>query len=63
MSSTDRSIRVIKRAHRESLDDRETPVAPVKTESETKRELLKTIKSWIEEQRETKKVFYQSVVF
>jgi len=63
MSSTDRSISVIKRAHRESLDDRETPVAPVKTESETKRELLKTIKSWIEEQRETKKVFYQSVVF
>jgi len=56
MSSKDRSIRVIKRAHRESLVYRETPVAPVKTESQTKRELLKTIESWIEEQRETKKV-------
>jgi len=63
MSSRHRLIRVIKRAHRESLVDRETPVAPVKTESQTKRELLNTIKSWIEEQRETKKVSYQSTVF
>jgi len=63
MSSRDRSIRIIKRANRESLVDRETPVAPVKTERQIKRELLKTIESWIEEQRETKKVFYQSTVF
>jgi hypothetical protein len=63
MSSTGRSIRLIKRAHRESLDDRETPVARVKTESQTKREWLKTIESWIEEQRETKKLFYQSTGF
>jgi hypothetical protein len=62
-SRRDRSIKVIKRKHRESPVDRETPVAPVKTETQTKREWLKTIKSWIEEQKETKKVFYQSTVF
>jgi|SRR5678815_188051 len=57
MSSRDRSIRIIKRADRESLLDRETPLAPVKTESQIKRELLKTIESWIKEQRETRKSF------
>jgi len=63
MSSKHRSIRVIKRADRESLLDRETPIGPVKTESQIKRELLKTIESWIEEQRETKKFFIKYGVF
>lgn len=45
-----RSIKIIKREHRKPGED-----AGLKTESEIKREILATITSWIEEQRETKK--------
>ena len=57
MSSSDKPIKVIKREQREVLaaQSEELPVVPEKTESETRREILKTITLWIEEQRKAQK--------
>jgi hypothetical protein len=61
MSSSQKSIRVVKRRQRDYLAaqqlaaQQETPESQLKTESQTKREIFNTVTSWIEEQRETKK--------
>ena len=53
MSANQKPIKVIKREQREVLaaQGEELPMPQVKTESETRREILKTITLWIEEQR------------
>jgi hypothetical protein len=58
MPAKEKPIKVIKRKQREVLaaQGEELPVPQVKTESETKREILETITLWIEEQREAQKV-------
>jgi len=55
--STERPIKVIKREQRELLaaQNEELPDSPVKTESETRREIFETISQWIEEQREAQR--------
>jgi predicted ATPase len=61
MSSSQKSIRVVKRRQRDYLAaqqlaaQQETPESQLKTESQTRREIFNTVTSWIEEQRETKK--------
>ena len=57
MSANAKPIKVIKREQREVLaaQGEEPPMPPEKTESETRREILKTITLWIEEQREAQK--------
>jgi hypothetical protein len=61
MSSSEKSIRVVKRRRRDHLaaqqlaTQQETPECQLKTESQTRREIFNTVTSWIEEQRETKK--------
>jgi hypothetical protein len=61
MSSSQKSIRVVKRGQRDYLAaqqlaaQQETPEPQLKTESQTRREIFNTVTSWIEEQRETKK--------
>jgi hypothetical protein len=55
MPSGDKSIRIIKRGQRESLKERDIPESRVKTQNQTRREILKTVTSWVEELREAKK--------
>ena len=57
MFANKKPIKVIKRKQREGLAAQgEDPSMPqVKTESETRREILETITLWIEEQREAQK--------
>lgn len=51
-----KSIKVVKRKHREVLEDqREVVEAPPQTERQARRLMFQTISSWIEEQREIKK--------
>jgi len=51
-----KSIKVVKRKHREVLEDqREALELPPKTERQARRMMFQTISSWIEEQRESKK--------
>jgi len=54
MSSSDKSIKIIKREQRELLvtKNEELSEVPMKTENEARRELVETITRWIEEQRE-----------
>ena len=54
MSSSDKSIKIIKREQRELLvtKNEELPELRMKTENEARRELVETITRWIEEQRE-----------
>lgn len=62
MSANQKPIKVIKRQRRETLAAQceELPVSPEKTDSESRREILKTITLWIEEQRETQKALSQA---
>jgi hypothetical protein len=57
MPANDKPIKVIKREQRETLaaQTEDLSVAPQKTDSEARREILKTITLWIEEQKETQK--------
>jgi hypothetical protein len=56
MSSASKSIKIVKRSARESFSRVERFVdSGLKSENQTKREVLKTITSWIEELRESKK--------
>jgi hypothetical protein len=61
MSSSQKSIRVVKRrqldylAAQQLAAQQEIPECQLKTESQTRREIFNTVTSWIEEQRETKK--------
>jgi len=55
MSPSDKRIRVVKRRKSDHLaEPQNTPDCELKTESQTRLEIFKTITSWIEEQRETK---------
>ena len=61
MSANEKPIKVIKREQRElAAQGEELHVPPVKTESETRREILKTITLWIEEQREAQEALTQN---
>jgi hypothetical protein len=62
MSANEKPIKVIKREQREVLaaQGEELPAPQEKTESETRREILKTITVWIEEQREAQKALTQN---
>ncbi len=53
MSVSDKSIKIIKREHRESLVPREMDHSRLRTEKQTRRDLIRTVTSWIEERRET----------
>jgi hypothetical protein len=56
MSRTDKTIRVIKREQRQlAACQQEIPESELKTERQTRREMLETINSWIDELRERKK--------
>jgi hypothetical protein len=53
MSAADRSIRIIKREHR--IVGSGEADSSLKTDKEITREILNTITSWVEHQREAKK--------
>jgi len=55
MSLSGKSIKIIKREHRESLVPREMDHSRLRTENQTRRDLIRTVSSWIEERRETTK--------
>src|SRR4030095_15823590 len=56
LMSSSRSIKIIKRSSRKSFSAVERFVdAEAKTENQTRRAILKTVASWIEELRESKK--------
>jgi len=58
MSFRDKSIRIVKREHRQPIADRrDIAHAKSKTENQTRRELIWTVTSWIDELRETKQEF------
>jgi hypothetical protein len=64
MSTTDKSIKVIKREDRKSLAEAGDSVEPrSKTATQTRREILRTITAWIEDQREAKKEFLRRSSF
>ena len=53
----DRAIKIIKRAHRTTAEE---PIEPgLKTENEIRREILSTISSWVEHQREVRKELHR----
>jgi hypothetical protein len=57
MPANQKPIKVIKREQRETLAAQceDLPVAPDKTDSEVRREILKTITLWIEEKEKLRK--------
>jgi hypothetical protein len=56
MSSRDKPIKIIKRNQREFLaEPPEMAHSGLKTENQTRRELIRTVTSWIEERKGTKK--------
>jgi uncharacterized protein YebE (UPF0316 family) len=57
MSTANRSIKIVKREHRSVLAEKpDEPEYSIKTENQIRREILNTITSWIECQREGKRV-------
>jgi hypothetical protein len=62
MSLNDRPIRIIKRKqHESSCDHAEIGHAQLKTETQTKRELIRIVASWIEERREKAELMWPRV--
>jgi hypothetical protein len=60
MHAADRSIRIIKRKRRHVLDGEGDEAEPsLKTDKEIRREILNTITSWVEHQREANKEFHR----
>ena len=56
MHKTVRAIKIIKREHRNAVVEKSGMAeASLKTEKEIRREILNTITSWVEHQREAKK--------
>jgi len=56
MSRTDKTIKIIKREQRQlPACEQEIPECELKSESQTRREMLQTINAWIDELRERKK--------
>ena len=62
MSANEKPIKVIKREQREVLaaQGEAPPMPQEKSDSETRREILKTITLWVEEQREAQKALTQN---
>ncbi len=55
------SIRIIKRNERELFEEQSaSPKSHLKTDVQSRRELIATISSWIDERRETMKSFSES---
>lgn len=64
MHAADRSVKIIKRAHRHVLDGETDKTEPsAKTDNEIRREIRNTITSWVERQREAKKELYRQSRF
>ena len=64
MQTTDRAIKIIKREHRDAVEEERAQVEPsLKTESEIRREILNTITSWVEHQREARKELLEQSSF
>jgi hypothetical protein len=64
MHTADRAIKIIKRKHRIGVEEERDTVEPsLKTENEIRREILDTITSWIEDQREAKKELHRQSSF
>jgi hypothetical protein len=58
--TSNKSIRVVKRAQREFLEEQpEVREANIRTERQARRLMFETITSWIDEQREFKKQLAQ----
>ena len=57
MNAANRSIKIIKREHRNVFEDEDKPEVPFKRENEIRREILNTIALWVEYHREAKKEF------
>jgi hypothetical protein len=56
MSVGNKSVKIIKRKQREfPVEPRTTAHPKLKSENQTKRELIRTVNSWIEERKGTKK--------
>lgn len=63
MHTEDRAIKIIKREHRNAVEEGDKAEPSLKTENEIKREILNTITSWIEHQREAKKELHRQSSF
>jgi hypothetical protein len=64
MHSADRSIKIVKRKHRNVLDGEVEGAEPsLKTDNEIRREILNTITSWVDHQREAKKELHRQSSF
>lgn len=64
MQTTDRAIKIIKREHRDAVElERAQSDPSLKTESEIRREILNTITSWVEHQREARKELLEQSSF
>ena len=56
MGTADKAIKIIKREHRNAVEEESDKAEPSsKTQKEIRREILNTITSWVEQQREAKK--------
>ena len=55
MSLSGKSIKIIKREHRESLVPGEIDHSRLRTENQSRRDLIRIVTSWIEERRDTKR--------
>lgn len=55
MREANRAIKIIKRERRDAVKESGQAQASLKTESEIRREMLNTVTSWVERQREAKK--------
>ena len=63
MQTADRAIRIIKREERNTVLETGDQAEPsLKTENEIRREILNTITSWVEHQREIKKELYRQTI-
>lgn len=62
MQTADRVIKIIKRENRDAVEEK--PELSAKTESDIRREMLNTITSWVEDQRQAKEELHrQSSLF
>lgn len=52
-----KSVKIIKRKHRKPSEPREKVKSRLQTENQSRRELVKTVTSWIEQRKKAKKEF------
>ena len=62
MQTADRAIKIIKRAQRIGVEEEKAEPC-LKTDNEIRREILNTITSWVEHQRDAKKKFQRQSSF